>query len=170
MEFPLTTSRLLIRPFDDDDLNAMHEIYADPEVMQFIPSGTSRDLAHSRQRLEKIKEHQDKNGFSQWAVVEQATGNLVGICGLILVESKGPEVEVAYEFARAVWNRGYATEAIGACLRAGFEQFGMTRIVGMTFPDNVPSQRVLEKNGMRRLGIRQYYNKDLVLYELTVVE
>lgn len=46
-------------------------------------------------------EHQHKNGFSLWALIGKDTGRLIGDCGLILVEGRGPEIELSYDIARA---------------------------------------------------------------------
>jgi len=55
----------------------------------------------TRQRLARIMEHQHKNGFSLWALIGKDTGRLIGDCGLILVEGRGPEIELSYDIARA---------------------------------------------------------------------
>jgi PPOX class probable F420-dependent enzyme len=77
---------------------------------------------------------------------------------------KGPEVELAYRFGREFWGRGYATEAAGACLRYGFEQLGLERIIAVTGEDHVASRRVMEKNGLTLVGTESYYGREMVKY------
>ena len=70
------------------------------------------------------------------------------MCGLFPVEWTGPDVEVAYHFARDVWSRGYATEAAGAWVGAAFDQLQLDRVVALAYPANRASTRVMEKLGM----------------------
>ena len=70
---------------------------------------------------------------------------------------EGPEVEVAYQFARAAWGKGYATEAARALLDHGFGALGLTRVIGITSPQNLASRRVLEKIGMADQAVGGYF-------------
>ena len=63
--------------------------------------------------------------------------------------------------------RGYATEAAGVALAAGFGQLGLERIVAVTDPVNAPSRRVAEKLGMATAGRRRAYGHDMLLYEIS---
>src|SRR5262249_45249588 len=107
--------------------------------------------------------HQERYGFGFWAVVEKAAGQIVGSCGLKHLED-GPQIEVGYHLARAVWNRGFATEAARACLRYGFEKLTLDRIVGVVALENYGWQRVLEKIGMRYEGLGRHYNTEVRVY------
>lgn len=164
MPFPIETERLLIRPFELDDAEQIHAVWSDPEVMRWIPSGPLPTLDATRQKIQRFLAHQAAHGFSLWPVRERATGRIVGDRGLLLIGWTGPEVELAYRFGRASWGQGYATEAAGACLRYGFEVLVLERIIAVTDPTHVASRRVMEKNGLRRVGLAQYYGKELVKY------
>ncbi len=168
--FPIETERLLIRPFEPSDAEAIFETWGDPVAMRCIPSGAHPDIETSRRQIGRFREHQAAHGFSLWPVVEKATGSILGDCGLLLAEWRGPEVELAYRFGRAAWGKGYATEAAGACLRYGFEVAGLDAIIAVTQPDHVASRRVMEKNGMRFVGMVRYYGMDLVKYVKTRAE
>jgi len=61
------------------------------------------------------------------------------------------------------WGRELATEATRAVLRHGFEVLGLERIIGLTQPGNVASQRVLEKSGLKHEE-NAYYYEHLVRY------
>ena len=164
MSFLLETERLLIRPFRPEDAEQLHTIFGDPEVMGRIPSGPSPSFEVTRQRLARMMAHQDENGLSLWALIEKRSGLLIGDCGLIPVEGRGPEIELSYDIARAFWGKGYATEAARECLRFGFENLKLDRIVGLSYSDHLASRRVLEKTGMTYDGIVHRYNSDLVQY------
>jgi ribosomal-protein-alanine N-acetyltransferase len=144
----IETERLELRPSTVADLGALHELYADPGVMRYA-GGPTRAVEESEARLLRLIEHQERHGFSLWAVVERASGNVIGDAGLVLREHRGPEIELGYRLKSPFWGKGYATEAAGAWLAYGFDELGLRRIVAVAHPENVASQRVLEKLGMR---------------------
>ena len=167
VSFCLVTGRLRIRPFKPDDDVELHKMFGDPKVMERIPSGPPRSLAETRRRLAKIIEHQKKHGFSLWALIRKEDGGLIGDCGLILVEGKGPEVELSYDIAYEFWGKGYAREAARECLRYGLEDLGLQRIVGLTYKDHYASRRIMEKIEMTYEGKVHHYDRDLVQYSAT---
>jgi [ribosomal protein S5]-alanine N-acetyltransferase len=160
----LETPRLLLRTWTLDDAEAAFGIYSDPEVLRYLTIKAHETVAQTRALLaERPIAHQERHGFSLWAVLEKATSALVGVCGLKYLDDTR-DIEVGYHFARAAWGRGYATEAAGACLRYGFERLALPRILGVVDPDNVASQRVLEKLGMTFKRMGHYYGKELRVY------
>jgi ribosomal-protein-alanine N-acetyltransferase len=160
----LVTARLVLRPFaagDEDDLFAMD---GDDRVMCFLGSGMTgrtreqcaegvlRMAARSRERPGYGLMHASLHG-----------GGFVGGCGLFPVPD-GEDIEVAYRLPHAQWGRGYATEMARAVVAHGFDNLGLARIVGLTWPENVASQRVLEKVGMRRDADAEHYGRTMRVY------
>jgi ribosomal-protein-alanine N-acetyltransferase len=164
MAFPLETKRLYIRSFRFEDATELHQVFGDPRVMQRIPGGPAQTLEETQRRLAKIIQHQETHGFSLWALIHKETGNLIGDCGLILVEGRGPEIEIAYDIAYEYWGRGYATEAAQECLRFGFENLKLDLLIGLTYADHLASRRVMEKIGMTFEKTVHHYDRDLVQY------
>jgi ribosomal-protein-alanine N-acetyltransferase len=143
------TERLLLRRFTPADAAEMHRIYSDAEVMRFMgppPASVEEEAdnlrAHARKYYERL-------GFGLWAVVEVATGELAGRCGLLRSEIGGRmETEISYLLDRRHWGRGFASEAAAAVLAHGFGALGMGRIVAVIDPRNLASRRVAERIGM----------------------
>jgi ribosomal-protein-alanine N-acetyltransferase len=159
------TSRLRLRMFEPEDLDAMCEITRDPEVMRYIGYGHPLTREETRANLGSIVSAFRRRGFGRWALVLKETGALVGYCGL----SRGNEavgVELAYMLARGVWGRGLALEAGRACLRYGFERLGLREIAGLTLHDNRRSRRVLERLGMSFIRDAHFYGFDCVHYSV----
>lgn len=102
--------------------------------------------------VRRIATERDR-GYSQWAVVRMDTGELIGNCGLRLVEGSGPDVELAYHYKRSAWNMGYGIEAVVACLGQGFGPIGLERLIAICFPENIGSWRIMEKAGMQFVGL-----------------
>ena len=108
-------------------------------------------------------------GYTMWAVEERTTGTFIGQCGLrpanSMDENAGSEIDLGYHFARASWNKGFATEAAVAVLAHGLGPLGLDSIMAVAAPENVGSRRVMEKAGMRYEGQAEYYgSKDLRKY------
>jgi len=94
---------------------------------------------------------------------------VVGEAGLQLLEG-GPDVEIGYTFARAAWGRGFATEAARAILRWAFAVLRLERVVAVADPANAASLHVLDKLGLRRLGMRHCYGAQMVESALSLSE
>lgn len=166
MPLPLETERLIIRELAMDDLEPFHAVFGDAEVMARIPSGVSRDLDHSAERLRWMIDHQKQHGFSLWAIVERSSDEMIGTCGLILVEGKGPDVELAYHLARSRWGNGYGGEAAAACIDYGLGELELERIIAVADPMHFVSRRVMEKVGMSFERRGRFYGQDMVVYSI----
>jgi RimJ/RimL family protein N-acetyltransferase len=165
MDEPVHTDRLRLRPFADEDLDALHEMWSHPEVGPWV-GGTHTDPAESVQELTEHLRHQQRHGFGFWAVEERETGRLVGEVGLMLFENRGPEVETGWCFTRDTWGKGYAREAAAKWLEIGFTELGLDRIIAVILPGNERSIRLAQSLGMRETGRRQAYGHEHLLFEL----
>jgi RimJ/RimL family protein N-acetyltransferase len=77
------------------------------------------------------------------------------------------DVEVAYRLARSAWGQGIATEAAGALVAHALGPLALPRVVAVTYPANQASQRVLDKLGFERRGIREYKGVQATYHVLT---
>jgi ribosomal-protein-alanine N-acetyltransferase len=165
----LETRRLRLRPFEPHDHAAHAAIYADPEVTRFLPGGPFLGevaAVRSARSLSHFASHRAQHGWGVWAVVDKATGAVIGQCGLNVLPD-GSDVELLYALARASWGQGLATEAGRAALDHGFESLGLPRIVAVTRPEHRASQRVMEHLGMEREGERELFGMHVVCYAVT---
>jgi RimJ/RimL family protein N-acetyltransferase len=162
----LLTARLQLRPFMAADRDAIHAIYADPEVMRYVGHGAHHTLAETSTALRTYAELLDERGYSFLAVIERAGGALVGDAGLHPLAGSGPDIELGYTLARAAWGRGYATEIGRALVAHAFEVLDVERVVAQVEPVNHASRHVLEKLGMIERGTRTAYGRLHLLYAL----
>jgi RimJ/RimL family protein N-acetyltransferase len=150
----IETSRLLLRPWQPDDLAQLTRLLGDPEVTRYIVLGepfTPEDVAEVSART---LEQWDHNGFGPWVAIEKATGRWVGRIGLSeILDWPGPDkFEVGWELHREFWGRGLATEGGRAGVRYGFEVVGLDRIMSATMATNAASRRVMDKCGLQFQG------------------
>jgi [ribosomal protein S5]-alanine N-acetyltransferase len=161
MPIPIVTERLLIRPLAPTDAEAMHSVFSDPEVMRYIPGGAC-DRERSLARLRSLTDHQQRHGFSKWAVTEKTAGGLIGDCGLQYLDG-GPDIELGFHLGRRYRGQGYATEAAGACL-AWARAERAEHVVAIVDPGNQGSVRVLHKIGMTAEGTGSYFGREWLLF------
>ena len=153
----LLTPRLLLRPFRAGDAEVVHTIYSDPVVMRYVATGAMTDLAITERLLDDYTAHQQRHGYSFWAVIEREAGLLIGDCGLYRTPTG--EVELGYTLGAAWWGRGYATEAAGRWLSVAFDELGIDEVVALAEPANVASLNVLTKLGLVRDGERLAFGR-----------
>lgn len=161
MPLPITTERLIIRPFTESDLDAIHAIWSDPGVMEAVPS-QPRDRAKSRAKLSEKITHHARHGFSKWAVTDKGSGSVIGECGLQYLEDS-PDIELGYKISRTRWGQGLATEAARACLEWALAE-RPEQVVAIVDAANARSARVLSKIGMVRDGTIFRYGHEWNLY------
>jgi RimJ/RimL family protein N-acetyltransferase len=157
----LTTERLVLRPPTIGDAEAWHAIYVDAEdVWHGAPRSS---FGENRAKLERQIAHHEEHGFGMCTV--ELAGATIGAAGLQHLEG-GPEVEVGYRFLKEYWGQGFATEAARASIDFGFGEIGLERIVAVALETNVASRRVLEKCGLREIGLAHVYGVEHVKYEI----
>jgi ribosomal-protein-alanine N-acetyltransferase len=143
----LETPRLILREFSAKDAEALGAVLTDPETMRFYPAPLNP--GEVEEWIARNLRRYAKDGHGLWAMVLKANGELIGDCGLTLQDMGGAdEMEIGYHVRRDHWGQGLATEAARACRDFGFAHFPVERLISLIRPENQPSRRVAEKNGM----------------------
>jgi RimJ/RimL family protein N-acetyltransferase len=169
MQIPmLTTPRLILRAPESTDLEAIAAYEADPEAMRFIGAGSVHGRDHAERTLQGYRAEWPRLGHGRWIVALRETGETIGDCGLVRWQEGEPDErpELAYGFLRSAWGQGYATEAGRAAVEWAFATLPFAEIVAVTHPDNVASQRVLEKLGFVAAGDVGSSNGQMLLFRL----
>ena len=150
-DWPLETSRLRLRPFVDDDFEAMHAMRSNADVVRYLyEDPLSPDETRSL-LTRKIAAHSwaHEGDWLTAAVVERASGLTVGDVALLWVAERDRTAEVGFILDPRQQGKGFATEAARALLDWAFTSAGLHRVIGRTEARNAASARVLEKLGMR---------------------
>lgn len=164
MEIPtLSTSRLLLRPFDLEDVEPLHTILAQKDVLRYFPNRKPPERSGVGKFIAGQLRHWAAHGFGWWAVELKGNKGLIGWNGLqYLPETE--EIEVAYLLSRAYWGQGLATEGAKASLSYGFEQLKLESIVAIVHREHVASQRVVKKLGINSVHEAHYFGMDVYRY------
>lgn len=169
----LTTARLQLHTWSDEDAEALFRVSTDPVVMRFFPSMPTRD-----QVFELVERHRENlaagrpglfavsvvvstgpttlgstTGGSTTGVSPSSTDGCIGFVGLATPSFEAPFMpclEIGWRLAKEAWGRGYATEAGEAVLDHGFKTLGLPEIVSFTAVSNAPSIAVMRRLGMHR--------------------
>lgn len=158
----LDTGRLLLRPFEERDLDEYAAMLADPEVVLWLGHDPlSRDDAWRSIAL--FLGHERLRGWTNNAVVDNGSGRLLGRCGLWQPEG-WPGLEVGWAFARDAWGHGYATEAAAAWRDWAFAELDVDEVISVVHRDNDRSAAVARRIGHRPLREMEVRGRPCVLW------
>lgn len=168
----ISTERLRLRWLAPGDVPALAAIFGDPDVCRFWSSPALTDLAAAEALYQQIMRGFTARSLFQWGITERKTEAVVGTCTLASLSSEHRRAEVGFALARAVWGRGYISEALPALLDFAFETLDLHRLEADVDPRNERSIRAIERLGFEREGyLRERYHvngelQDAVLYGL----
>jgi [ribosomal protein S5]-alanine N-acetyltransferase len=169
----LETERLILRAFGMEDAESVQKLAGAREVAEMtllIPHPYPEGAAEAW--IASQPEEASRGTGYVFAVIEKASGHLVGAIGLTCSPVHN-RAELGYWLGVPYWGKGYCTEAASAVLRFGFETLALNRIYACHFGTNPASGRVMQKAGMRYEGLlRSHHYKwgtyvDSVCYGLT---
>jgi len=145
----LETERLILRTWEDSDLQKMFEINQDPQVMEYFPS--LQDLKTTKKLVERINNHFDKYGYTVYACERKDTSEFIGFIGLFTPEFDAqftPATEIGWRLSSKHWGLGFATEGAKAVLNYAFNDLKIPEIVSFTAMNNLKSINVMKKIGL----------------------
>jgi ribosomal-protein-alanine N-acetyltransferase len=151
----LCTRRLRLRRFTAEDVGLVAELNADPEVMRYLGGALTPEQSRAWFQGRILDYYTANPGLGVWATELREGGDCVGMHVLNHIQGE-PLIQVGYRLFRRHWGQGYATEMSLALLRYGYTWMGLSSIAAITSLDNVVSQRVLLKAGLRRQGERSF--------------
>jgi ribosomal-protein-alanine N-acetyltransferase len=164
MEIPtITTARLRLRPFCEEDVDALHNILSEKDIMRYFPRPTSPSRERVHKLIAKQLRHWETYNLGWWAVETRPGGELIGWNGLQYLPETD-EVEIGYLLRHAYWGQGLTPEGGRAGLAYGFETLGLDTIIAVMHPENIASQRVAEKLGMTFTGEAVYFEMPVYRY------
>jgi len=149
----LTTNRLLLREFEEDDWQPIHAYQSDPLYLRYNPWSyrTEEDVRNFVRGFIVWSKEQPRRKF-QFAILLRTERRLIGNCGIRMKFTNSSEADLGYELDSQYWGHGYATEAAKALLTFGFKDLQLHRVWAHCILENTASAHVLEKIGMRREG------------------
>lgn len=152
MPLPLETPRLILRPFEMEDIEAFSDYRSDPEVARYQGWNAPFTRAQAARFIEEMRAiHPGIPGrWYQVALGLKPGGELVGDCAFRLLDETPHQAEFGITLARLCQGRGLATEALTRLIDYLFDEFDLHRIRAICDVENTASAHLLERLGMRR--------------------
>jgi len=150
----LETSRLILKKISSEDAEDMFEYASDPEVTKYLSSWEyHKNIEDSLKFINLLLSRYEKGNPSDWGVYLKENGKLIGTCGFSFIDEKNMVGEVGYVLGRKYWNKGIMTEAVRKVIEFGFEKLNLNRIQARCKVENIASERVMQKVGMKFEGV-----------------
>lgn len=169
----IETNNLILRPISHKDLDGMFALDSDAEVHRYLGNEPIKTKEEAGQMIDYILAQYDLYGIGRWAVIDKATGEFVGWSGLKYETELREECgyyDIGYRFRRPYWGKGIATETAIASLRFGFEELHLPEICAAADQENLASNHILQKIGLRPSGTFLYSGVTLNWYRLGLGE
>lgn len=157
MAVTISTKRLKLRSPRYSDLNDMIEMDMEEEVQKYLflsvqSTVAKPEKASLRKRLKESIKSGDQKGGAIWAIENKNSGHFIGMISLELAVAIN-KMSLSFRIKPEMWRQGYATEAVGAIVDFAFDKLMFKELSALIHPDNIASQRVIEKAGFRRDGL-----------------
>jgi len=149
----ISTERLGLREWLDADTVPCVKMNQDKDVMEFFPAPMTEE--ETRLMIKRIHHRFEKSGYGFYAVEKKSTNEFIGFTGFGIPSFESfftPCVEIGWRLKKEEWGRGYAAEAASACIKYGFENLDLNKIVSFTSVLNLKSEKVMQKIGMNKIG------------------
>lgn len=147
----LDTPRLRLRPLLMADLEPLHLLRQDPEMMRYMSDGHLPDREETESWLHWHTGLWEADGFSLFAAERRPDHRFIGWIGVTRpywFPEMMPTPEIGWFIDRELWGRGLASEGAAAALHFAFEDLRIERVIGIYNADNAASGRVMAKIGM----------------------
>ena len=149
----LETEDLILRRPKRKDASDIFRYASDPEVARYVLWEPHRSLSETRGFVRDLCRRARAGWPTSWVVTLRETGRVIGTVGFVWYSADNRSAELGYSFAREYWNRGYATQALGAVASEVFRSLPVNRLEAQHDVRNPASGRVMEKCGFRKEGI-----------------
>ncbi|KPK22723.1 MAG: hypothetical protein AMJ70_05255 [Dehalococcoidia bacterium SG8_51_3] len=150
----IETDRLIIKSNQEVDLEPLAALWADPDVTRYM--GGPRNYEEILKDLRDDAQLDPQPAFDLWPVIEKQTGQIIGTGGILDKDIDGStQYEIIYVLAKSAWGKGLATELASSLKDYAFTELGLKRVTALIDQDNLESERVAIKIGLR-------YEKDTV--------
>ncbi|WHO71302.1 GNAT family N-acetyltransferase [Rhizobium sp. BT03] len=142
----LKTPRLGFVMWDEGDASLVQQLHSTMATTRYLPGNAPWSLEKAEEQLRRWFEEQARDGTTKYKLLAE-DGSFVGRAGISRFRSE--QFELGYSLIEEAWGKGLATEAASALAGWFFERRLAPGFIAFTHPENVASQRVLRKIGMR---------------------
>ena len=143
----IETERLLLRRIDENDVEQVLALRGNPRTMKYIPRPLAKTKEDALEHITMIEDKIVNNTGINWGITIKGNPKIIGIIGHYKISPENHRAEIGYMLLPETNGNGYITEAIKSVVAYGFEQLNLHSIEAIIDPENIASERVLQKNG-----------------------
>lgn len=148
----IITPRLRLRWISEDDIDALYNVFSDPQVMRYWSRGPLANREEAAQLQREIVVGNECDSMFKWGLALRDENTLIGTTTLFSLNFDNQRAELGYAMSSRHWGRGYMNEALSALLTHAFEVLKLRRLEADVDPRNTASIRTLERLGFQREG------------------
>lgn len=143
------TERLILRPMSPEDKDLIFELYNAPKFIQYIGDRNIKTIEDAENYIRnRFMPQIERLGYGNYLVITKDGNNKIG--GVGIFEREGLDiVDIGYSLLERFEGKGYAYEAAQKVKSIGMDEFGLTKISAIISKDNVSSQKLIEKLGLK---------------------
>lgn len=158
----LETERLNLRKFTIDDASDMFDYSSEPDVSRYVPWETHKSIKDTTDFLEYILNQYNSGKLAPWAIEYKQNNKVIGTIDFVAWSTSHYRAEIGFILSKDYWGKGLIVEAATKVIGFGFDNMELNKIEAPCMVENVQSQRVLQKLGMRLEGIskEKYFIKE----------
>jgi ribosomal-protein-alanine N-acetyltransferase len=146
--FPVVrTKNLTLRRLRESDKNEMHAMRSDPKLMQFIPRPKTKDAEDAALLIKTMNENIAKGELINWAITFTGEDKLIGMVGFFRMKPEHYRGEIGYMLHGDYHGKGVMLEAVKGAMKYGFEKMKLHSMEAVIAPENIASQKLIEKCG-----------------------
>jgi [ribosomal protein S5]-alanine N-acetyltransferase len=149
----LETERLILRKLTLKDAGDMFEYASEPLVSRYVPWEVHKSVKDTKEFLDHMMKSYEQKKKLTWAIELKSEQKMIGTIDFVNWMPKRYKAELAYILSHRYWGKGFTLEAARALLQYGFQEMELNKVEAPIMLDNLQSQRVVEKLGMKREGV-----------------
>ena len=153
MNLILETDRLILRQMLLSDAEALFEMDSNPKVHQYLWNKPLTDISEVNSYVKLVRAQYIQNNIGRFVVILKETNKLIGWAGLKynteMANNKVGFYDIGYRLNEKFWGKGYASEASFAWLDYGFDVMKIKIMEAAAHKENIASNRILQKIGLK---------------------
>jgi len=146
------TERLILKPTSEEDADFFFELQNSRTWIKYIGDRNIKTIENAREFIiTKIIPQLERLGYSNYTVIKKSDNSKIGSCGLYDREELDG-IDIGFAFLPEYEKKGYAYEAANKIKNIASNEFGIHELNALTTKDNIPSQKLLERLGLKLSG------------------
>ncbi len=169
MEIYIETDRLIIRDIEESDAEGIFDLDSDPEVHEFLDNSLVKTIDEARDVINYIRKQYVENGIGRLAIIDKETNDFIGWTGLKYeqgIRENFSYYDLGYRLRKKYWGKGIATETAIESLKLGFTKFNLNEIYAAADVNNIGSNKILKKVGLKYIETFELDGKSHYWYKI----